>query len=84
MYVLYFFIEEFCLMETHNGRPLFIFITGLDYEKTKFWCVILKSFWDDPDPDPVLLLHKTSTGKMDRSSKLRFLSFSPVMKMEGA
>ena len=30
----------------HNGRPLFIFITGLDYKKTKFLSVILKSFWD--------------------------------------
>jgi hypothetical protein len=34
------------LKNLHNGRPLFIFITGLDYKKTKFWSTILKSFWD--------------------------------------
>ena len=32
--------------EAHNGRPLFIFITGLVKKKTKFWSAILKSFWD--------------------------------------
>jgi hypothetical protein len=31
---------------SHNGRPLFIFITGLDYKKRKFWSSILKAFWD--------------------------------------
>ena len=40
---------------------------GLDYEKTKFLSMILESFWDDPDP--VLLLHKMSTGSGSGSSQ---------------